>query len=91
MNQSVIILRSNREHPKTTITMKEVTTMYYDYNMAIREAADYAADMMELAGENFLAEEEMADFEADMAEMASEADYPTDEEMEAMAIAYGEA
>lgn len=31
----------------------------YDYNMAIREMADYAADMMELAGEDFLTEEEM--------------------------------
>ena len=63
----------------------------YDYNMAIREMADYAADMMELAGEDFLTEEEMAEFEADMAEMASEPHYPTDAEMVAMAIAYGEA
>jgi hypothetical protein len=83
-----------RDNPKTKITTKEVMIMimcYYDYDIATQEMADYAADMMELAGEGFLMDEEMADFEADMAEMAGEADYPTDEKMVEMAIAYGEA
>ena len=66
----------------------------YDHNMAIQAGADYAADMMELAGEAeayFLAEEEMTDFEDDMAKMANEAPCPTDAEMVQMAEAYGEA
>lgn len=40
--------------------------MYYDYNMAIREAADYAADMMEMAGEAYYPTDE------EMEEMAKE-------------------
>lgn len=34
--------------------------MYYDYNIAIQEMADYEADMMEMAGEGYcLTDEEM--------------------------------